>query len=170
MNTQRTCANCGAIAKKGIYCRDCHDVWLIAEHLANYMPDPCELARYIDDLESSKIDTPNALVAFATSKGAKAMRNMALRIAVTNEGRCLAEIATITARGYKLAKRNAKRLEAANAAKETMAQLPSHEAELLHMKIKRETWAKMGHIVEWLDGPAYTGFDPTKTDTDEQTF
>ena len=106
----------------------------------------------------------------ARHKGAKAMMNLASQMNGFFRGFASHEIHDLTARGYKLAKRNAKRLESAKAQQETASQLPSQEAHKLNRQIKRETWAKMGHLVEGLDKDAYKGFDPTKTDTDEPAF
>ncbi len=170
MNTERTCANCGATAKKGIHCQDCTVVWLIAERLESYLPTPNELIEFIEDLENRKIGTPRGIMEDARHKGAKAMMNLAGQMDGFFRGYTLPEIPDLTARGYNLAKRNAKRLESAKAQQETASQLPSQEAHKLNRQIKRETWAKMGHLVEGLDKDAYRGFDPTKTDTDEQSF
>lgn len=168
MSKERTCANCGAIAKKGIHCRDCTVVWLIAERMESYLPMPKERIEFIEDLEARKIVSPRGMMEDAKSKAAKAMMNLAGQIDGFLRGFTSPEIPDLMARGYNLAKRDAKRLESAKAKQETASELPSQEVENVKREIKRETWAKMGHLVDGRDKDAYRGFDPTKTEMEDE--
>jgi len=169
MSTERICANCcGAIAKKGIHCQDCTVVWLIAERLESYMFSPQERIEFIEDLVNRGIFTPRAIMNDAKEKGAKAMMNLAGQIDGFLRGYTIPEIPDLMARGYNLAKRDAKRLESAKAKQETVSQIPSQEVESVKREIKRETWAKMGHLVDGRDKEAYRGFDPTKTEMEDE--
>ena len=153
-----------------MFCKSCDAVWFISERIDNYHKDPKTREEFIEDLRRKQLFTPQDIWKDGKAKEAKKLMILADQMAGFVLGFTRAEISELMARGYNLSGRNAKRDREHAEEQETALQAGRQEVDALHAKIREQTRAKLGHLGDGLDFRSYLGFDPTKTDTDEQSF
>lgn len=166
----RPCINCTRPTSRGMFCRSCDAVWLIAERLDNYHKDPRNRKQFIEDLRKSNMFTPKAIWRDGESRKVKKLMCLAEQITGFVTGFTSAEIRDLVTRGYNLSTRNAEREERHIEAHQSAYYAGRDELETLNKQIKEQSRAKLGHLGDGLDYRSYAGFDPTKTDTDEPNF
>ena len=163
----RPCINCTRPTSKGIHCKSCDAVWMIAERLDNYHKDPKTRLDFIDDLRRKQLFTPQDIWKDGNSKDAKKLMILGDQMAGFVMGYTRDEISSIMQRGYNLSKHNAEREQKHDEKREMAYYAGREEIDKLHFQIKEQTKAKLGHLGDGLDFRSYLGFDPTKTDTDD---
>jgi len=167
----RPCINCTRPSSRGMYCRSCDAVWLIAERLDNFHKDPKCRKDFIEDLRKSNMFTPKSIWKDGEIRKVKKLMCLGEQMSGFCMGFTSAEIRDLVVRGYNLSIRNAEREETHAEAEQKAYYAGRQEVDKLHSQIKEQTRAKLGHLGDGLDFRSYLGFDPTKTDTtDEQSF
>jgi hypothetical protein len=153
-----------------MFCRSCDAVWLIAERLDNFHKDPKNRQNFIADLRNSNLFTPKAIWRDGEARKVKKLMILGEQLSGFCMGFTSAEIRDLVARGYNLSIRNAEREETHAEAEQKAYYAGRQEVDKLYSQIKEQTRAKLRHLGDGLDFRSYLGFDPTKTDTDEQSF
>jgi len=151
-----------------MFCKSCDAVWLIAERLESYHKDPRQRESFVAELRRSQLFTPKAIYQDGDKRGAKKMMILATQFAGFTTGYTAGEISELMARGYNLSDHNAKREREHVEDQEKAAREGREEIDALASKIKQETRAKLGHLGENIDFSAYLGFDPTKTEMEDE--
>jgi hypothetical protein len=163
----RPCINCTRPSSRGMFCRSCDAVWLIAERLDNFHKDPKSRQNFISDLRKSNLFTPKAIWKDGEARKVKKLMILGEQMSGFVMGFTSAEIRDLVVRGYNLSIRNAEREEKHAEAQQTAYYAGRQEVDALHSQIREQTRAKLGHLGDGLDFRSYLGFDPTKTDTDD---
>jgi len=151
-----------------MFCKSCDAVWFIAERLENYHKDPRQRENFIAELRRNQLFTPKAIYIDGDKRAVKKLMILATQFAGFMTGYTAAEISELVARGYNRADRNAKREIDHIAAQEKASYEGREEIDALARKIKADTRAKLGHLGDNIDFSAYLGFDPTKTEMEDE--